>query len=99
MRNILHDWPDKECLVLLNNIKPALSVDSAILIDEIILPNTGAHWQAAHRDLVMMTTLGAMERTERRWNTLFDSVGLMIKNVYTYDNSVRNSIMVVVLKE
>lgn len=98
MRNILHDWVDEKCVVLLKNTMAALSEDSVILVDDRLLPNTGAHRQAVHMDIVMMSALAAMERSERQWHTLFDSAGLKIKEVYTYELVTGDSIIVVVPK-
>lgn len=68
-------------------------------MDELVLPDTGAHWQAAHMDLALMATLAAMERTERQWHALFDTAGLKIERLYAYEDSTRMSIMVVVPKD
>jgi len=99
MRNVLHDWADEKCLEILKNTVAALSPDSAILVDEMVLPNTGAHKQAAHLDIALMSTLAAMERSERQWHTLFDAAGLQIKEIYTYESATRDSVMVVVPKD
>lgn len=43
-----------------------------------------------------MVALGAMERTEKQWRKLFDSVGLKIENIWT-DVPEAESIIEVVL--
>ncbi|KAA8566481.1 hypothetical protein EYC84_009043 [Monilinia fructicola] len=64
MRNILHDWPEDKCKISLTHLRKAMGPDSAILIDEMILPNTGASCQAMSLDFTMMAALPAMERTK-----------------------------------
>ena len=69
-----------------------------ILIDEMILPDKGVHWQATTLDLTMMAALAAIERTRTQWVDLLGSVGLRIADVYTYTPSVYESIMTVIRK-
>jgi demethylsterigmatocystin 6-O-methyltransferase len=98
LRNILHDWPDAKCREILQNIVSALGPDSVILIDEMVLPATGVHWQATQLDFTMMTALASMERTEEQWHALLDSAGLKAQKMYTYTLSLRDSIIVAVPK-
>ncbi|KAJ5933890.1 hypothetical protein N7454_006219 [Penicillium verhagenii] len=44
LRMIIHDWEDDKAVQILKNIVPAMAEDSQILIDDVVLPNTGAHW-------------------------------------------------------
>lgn len=98
MRNILHDWPDEKCVLILENIKPALGKDSVILIDEVVLPESNVHWQTTQLDLTMMCAFNSIERTKEQWEALFDKAGFQIKQVYTYTDSLSDSIIVVVPK-
>ena len=98
LRAILHDWPDHKCRDILNYIIPAMGPESVILIDEMVFPNKGVHWQSAQIDLTMMAALASVERTQAQWSDLLDSVGLKIAKVYTYTPSVCESIMTVVRK-
>ena len=72
--------------------------ESVILIDEMVLPNEGVHWQSTQVDLTMMAALAAMERTQAQWSYLLDSVDLKIANIHTYTPLVYESIMTVVRK-
>ncbi|KAJ6161443.1 Winged helix-turn-helix transcription repressor DNA-binding [Penicillium chermesinum] len=84
LRRIIHDWPDKEAVVILQNIASAMTPKSRILVDDVVLPDTGAHWQAAMADLSMMFCFGGKERTTRQWNLLADRAGLRIEQFHTY---------------
>ena len=44
--NILHDYPDFKCITLLKNTIAAMDKSSVIIIDDMTIPNTGAHWHA-----------------------------------------------------
>ena len=41
IRNVLHDWPDEKCKLILENIKSAMTSESVVLIDEMVIPNLG----------------------------------------------------------
>lgn len=93
MRNILHDWPDEKCITILSHLRDALEPGSSILIDDIVLPNVGVHWKAASLDLVMMSTLAALERTTDDWHALLKAAGLQILRVHTYVSQRQDSII------
>lgn len=95
LRAIFHDYPDEKCLVILKNLIQVMAKNSRILIDEVVLPDQGVHWQAALMDLTMMAALGAKERTREEWNSLIDSAGLKILEVYTYTPTLQNSVIVI----
>ena len=72
--------------------------ESVILIDELILSNHHAYYQAAEMDINMMLTLAGAERTEKQWRALLDAAGLRIRKIYTYTVEIRDSIIVAVPK-
>ena len=93
MRHIIHDYPDEKALRILQNTKAALGPDSVILIDDMVFPNAGVHWQATQFDLVMMTALAALERTQDQWGSLIQKAGLKINKVYMYTTSLQDSVI------
>lgn len=72
--------------------------DSLILIDDIIMPDTGAHSRATEMDFLMMTTLASMERTAKQWDNLLDAAGLELLQRVTYLDDTAESIQVIVPK-
>ncbi|KAI9649720.1 hypothetical protein NHQ30_002301 [Ciborinia camelliae] len=94
LRTVLHDWEDDEAVQILKNLIPAMAPGSKILIDEMVLPNTGVHWWSACLDLHMYAMLGAMERNEEQWHSLLDKAGLQITEISTYSPVMRHSIIV-----
>lgn len=97
LRNILHDWTDDNSVAILSNLKAAMGESSVILIDEMVLPDIKASWQATQLDLTMMAALGSLERTHEQWHKLVRSAGLRIVKIYPYNESVHDSIIVVAL--
>ncbi|KAJ5389685.1 S-adenosyl-L-methionine-dependent methyltransferase [Penicillium cataractarum] len=98
LRRILHDWPDKECTKILQNTLDAMDADSRILIDDVVLPDTGAVWQATMADISMMIGLGGKERTVHQWHSLAGSAGLRVEQIHTYTASTYTSIVVMAPK-
>ena len=98
MRAVLHILPDDKCRVVLGNMVGAMSRESILLIDEMVIPDTGVQWQAAQFDLTMMCAHAATERTWTQYQELLDSSNLGIRDTYVYHPSWHRSILAVVLK-
>ncbi|KAL2816681.1 O-methyl transferase B [Aspergillus granulosus] len=81
IRGVLHDFSNKQCTKILCGIAGAMEADSALLVDEMILPDGNIHWQATGMDLQMMANHGSQERTRSNWVELLESAGLELKEV------------------
>ena len=85
LRNVLHDSPDAECVQILQAIIPAMSKDSAIQINEMIISTractTGSQTQM---DIVMMSVVSGAERTEGEWRAILESAGLKVRSICRY---------------
>lgn len=83
MKFILHDYADPEALHILKNVISSMEKGySYLVINDFILPDTGCPLIAAEWDLMMLTLMSAMERTESQWRSLFYAAGLSIKGLY-----------------
>ncbi|KAI1128578.1 S-adenosyl-L-methionine-dependent methyltransferase [Nemania abortiva] len=98
MRNVLEDYPDDKAIEIVNNIIPAMSTSSVLIIDEMIIPNTGANPRSALQDLTMMTTLASAERTERQWDELLGRAGLVILSKLCYNEKTGESVIITIPK-
>ncbi|KAL2017577.1 hypothetical protein VTK56DRAFT_1950 [Thermocarpiscus australiensis] len=98
MHSILHDWPDDVCLSILANVKAAMRPGySRLLINENVIPDTGAQWEATALDVLMATLLSSKERTRVEWVRLLEErAGFKISHIYTYANGVESRIEFVV---
>jgi demethylsterigmatocystin 6-O-methyltransferase len=94
-RQILHDWPDDCCVKLLQLTPCAMTAQSTLLIDEVVMPEQGAHWMVTQRDLTMLALFNAGERTEQQWRTLIAKAGLVLEEIRTYDTRMAASLLVV----
>lgn len=82
-RSIFHDWPDHICQQILLNTISAMAPDySRILIVDFVLSDTGTPLMQAALDIQMMSIGAGVERTERQWRNLLDSVGLEITGIW-----------------
>ena len=83
MRSILHDWPDEKCVEILANLKPAMTPKySKLLINEYVIPDTGAHWISTALDMLMMATFSSRERSEQNWRRILEGVGFRIIKIW-----------------
>ncbi|KAB8235889.1 S-adenosyl-L-methionine-dependent methyltransferase [Aspergillus alliaceus] len=89
LHSILHDWSDEACQKILTQLMAAMVPGySKLLINENVIPSTGAHWQTTSLDIIMMVDVASRERTERAWYQLIESVGLKALKVWTVPDSV-----------
>ncbi|MCJ1260780.1 hypothetical protein MMC22_000643 [Lobaria immixta] len=58
LKNILHDWPDHQCKIILEQIIPAMEKGySKIIIHDIVLPNQGVNMNSVQKDLTVSFSL------------------------------------------
>ena len=81
---ILHDWPNDKAKTILKNIIPAMRKGySKLLINEMVIPNVGSGYREAQYDWTMLACLSAMERDEKQWRNLLNSVGLEMVKIWS----------------
>ncbi|KAI6716085.1 O-methyltransferase [Diplocarpon mali] len=99
-RAICHDWPDADCIRFLGNTVRAMKKRySRILINDQVLPNTGAGLHPAVLDLTMMTYFHAMERTERQWRRMLDAVGVDIVRIWRFEGGGTEAVIEAQIRE
>jgi hypothetical protein len=82
-RAIFHDWPDHVCQQILRNTVSAMARDySRIVIVDFVLSDTKTPLMQASMDIQMMSIGAGVERSERQWRDLLDSVGLEISGIW-----------------
>ena len=87
MRSVLHDWPDKQAVQILKQLKAAMKPGySKILVLEAVIPERVADVTPlmAAMDINMMAHFAALERTEKQWRSLFESAGLSHVGFYEH---------------
>ena len=96
MHSVLHDWPDDVCESNLSRVKEAMKPGySKQLINENVIPTTGAWWESSALDMTMLALLSARERTEADWYELVEKrAGLKIVNIWSAGRGVESLIEV-----
>lgn len=98
LRNVLHDFPDISCISILKNIVPAMSNNSKILIDELVLPqkidssSRCTEW-ASYLDISVLAGNGGQERTRSSWEELATAAGLKVVDCRQYGR-IGNSVLI-----
>jgi predicted transcriptional regulator len=80
MKNILHDWNDEKCQIILNHCKAVMNPSSRLLVIEMLI-GTPADLMGTFYDLHMQVLLGGKERTEEEFGELFAKIGLKLVRV------------------
>jgi hypothetical protein len=81
MSNILHDWPDKQCQIILTNCHRAMQKESRLLVVEMVIPPGNEPSVAKLLDLEMLVITGGRERTEAEFSNLFVSSGFKLSRI------------------
>jgi C-methyltransferase len=79
LKQILHDWPDEQCLTILQNVRAAMPRHARIAIVEMVLPDDGGAHPGWMYDLLMMTMTGGRERTAAEYRSLLTNAGYKIE--------------------
>lgn len=78
LRNVLHDWPDKQVVEILSRVREAMNSQSLLLVEEKAMPETDVPLMAAVGDMSMMVSFSAAERTKKEYGCLFNQAGLRL---------------------
>jgi hypothetical protein len=81
LMNIVHDWPDAECIKILSAIRRDMPAHARVLIIETIVPPTSGPHLSKELDIVMMALPGGMERTKDEYASLASKCAFKMKRV------------------
>lgn len=81
MKNILHDWPDDDAVVILRNIRTAIAPGGRLLILEMVLPERANGFIGLMLDLEMLVAAGGRERTRGEYANLLSRCGFRLIRV------------------
>lgn len=82
MKNIIHDWYDKESIAILSSCAKAMtSKNGKVLLVEMVIPPGNDPHPGKWLDLVMLAMPGGKERTKSEYAALFQRAGLKLKRV------------------
>ncbi|SPE53727.1 Multifunctional cyclase-dehydratase-3-O-methyl transferase TcmN [Streptomyces netropsis] len=81
LKNILHDWPDEDCLRILTTVRRAMDAGTRLLVIDAVLPGDGTPHPAVALDIVMLMTLQGRERTAAEFEDLLTRSGFRLNRV------------------
>jgi hypothetical protein len=82
LKNILHDWSDGDCRIILKLIREQLPANGRVLLCEMIVPDETGPAAAKMFDIEMLVvTPGGKERTADEFARLFRSAGLELQRI------------------
>ena len=81
LKNILHDWDDEKCVVILRNIARAATPGARLVVIDMIVPPGNVQHLSKKTDLIMMGTHGGKERTAAEFESLFATAGMAVDRV------------------
>lgn len=81
LAQILHDWDDERCRVILDNCRRAMLADGRLLIVEQVLPPANEPSLGKWLDLHMLVLLTGRERSQAEYAALLESAGFELANV------------------
>ncbi|KAI1394294.1 S-adenosyl-L-methionine-dependent methyltransferase [Hypoxylon trugodes] len=93
-RSVLRNWPDRYSRTVMGYVRDAMDDNSLLLIDELVLPDRGAHRYETQLDLTMLAMLNAEARTEAHWKELLGEVGLEVKQIIFYEEEAREAVII-----
>jgi ubiquinone/menaquinone biosynthesis C-methylase UbiE len=88
MSHILHNWPDRECEMILENCRRAMKPQSRLLIVEIVIPGANQPSVGNLLDLEMLVISGGRERTAAEFRELLEGSGFRLSRVIPTKESI-----------
>jgi predicted transcriptional regulator len=83
LSNILHDWDDEECGIILGNCGSAMKDGAKLFIIESLIPGRNEFSLSQFLDLEVLVMGGGKERTEQEYGMMLEDSGLRIDQVHS----------------
>jgi hypothetical protein len=81
LMEVIHDWPDAECVAILSAVRKAAPAGARVLIIECVLDEARPDPRAHTLDIIMLTVPGGRERTPRQLQVLLEQAGFELERV------------------
>jgi hypothetical protein len=81
LMEVIHDWPDAECVAILRAIRRAAPAHAKVLIIECVINEERPDPRAHTLDIIMLTVPGGRERTPRQLGGLLEQAGFRLDKV------------------
>ncbi len=81
LKQILHDWTDRQCAAILRNIRRAIAPRGKVVVVEQLLPESDRPNLAWAMDIWMLMITGGRERTLPGYTSLLSEAGFAVERV------------------
>ena len=81
MKQIIHDWDDKDAVAILRNCRKAMTGAAALLIIERVVPPANQPGEGKLADITMLVMAGGLERTESEYRDLLQAGGFQLRKI------------------
>jgi hypothetical protein len=82
MKNVLHNWDDDRCSLILGNLRKTMPYHSLLLIFEMVVPGPGKDSFSKLVDIQMLSTMpGGRERTRQEFEELLKKSGFSLRRI------------------
>jgi ubiquinone/menaquinone biosynthesis C-methylase UbiE len=88
MKHIIHDWADKESLVILKHIRGVIPNGGKLLLFEQVVPGGNEPHLSKFADLIMMIMTGGRERNAEEWRRLLEAGGFNLTRIIQTESPV-----------
>jgi O-methyltransferase len=78
LMDVLHDWPDEQCVSILAAIRRPAPAGAVLLVIEDVIPEGHADARASTLDIVMLAVAAGRERTAGELSELFARAGFRL---------------------
>ena len=79
---ILHNWGDDSIKSFLSYTVQAMTNDSVLLVQELVMPATGVDFATSTLDIYQLLYFCGMERTADQWRDLLHDCGLEVVKIW-----------------
>lgn len=81
LKQIVHDWSDEECVLILRTIRRAIEPDGRLAVIDHVLADPPQPNEGQMTDIIMMLWVTGRERKLAEFETLFDASGFRLDQV------------------
>lgn len=81
LKTIIHDWDEETALLILRNVRAAMSPKAKLLLLEMVLPEHDSAHFGTMLDLEMLVVAGGKERTRSEYAKLLARAGFQLERV------------------
>jgi len=82
MKNVLHNWDDEQCSLILSNLSRTMPDGSNLVILEMVVPGPNVPSYSKMVDIQMLATMpGGKERTRQEFEALLKKAGFRLKRI------------------